>query len=348
MHKITQLTLATAGLALCLPLAAGAQSLTNAGWGGNSQAVDREAFFGPFTAATGIEIIDDTWQGDMATIVSQVDTETYRWSFIRGDTAQVVRGCEDGILEPLDWERLGKPDDFLPGAWNECGYAFTTWSRSLAYNAEDWAEGEEPKTVAAFFDLENYPGKRASRRDPQYLFEIALLADGVPVGEIYDVLRTEDGIDRVFAKLDTIKDELIWWEAGSQPPQLLADREVVISTAFSNRIVAAADEGQPLEVLYNGLMLDYDWYFIPKGSPDFESTMQFLEFIDQPEVAAVPSNLAPFGPVLISSFEFVTPEAMENLPTAPQNTEDAFSADFRFWADYNEELTVRLENWLQQ
>ncbi len=36
------------------------------------------------------------------------------------------------------------------------------------------------------------------------------------------------GVDRAFAKLDTIKDSVVWWEAGAQPPQLLADGEVVM------------------------------------------------------------------------------------------------------------------------
>ena len=49
----------------------------------------------------------------------------------------------------------------------------------------------------------------------------------MPTSQVYDVLATEEGVARAFAKLDTIKDDIVWWEAGAQPPQLLADGEVV-------------------------------------------------------------------------------------------------------------------------
>ena len=57
-----------------------------------------------------------------------------------------------------------------------------------------------------------------------------ILAPNGPVMLVYDVMETEEGIDRAFKKLDTIKDQIVWWESGSQPPQLLADGEVTMST----------------------------------------------------------------------------------------------------------------------
>ncbi len=65
------------------------------------------------------------------------------------------------------------------------------------------------------------------------------MADGVPPGEVYKVLRTPEGIDRAFTKLDTIKPDIVWWEAGAQPPQLLASGEVAMTSAYNGRITAA-------------------------------------------------------------------------------------------------------------
>ena len=47
------------------------------------------------------------------------------------------------------------------------------------------------------------------------------MADGVDVKDVYNVLGTPEGVDRAFKKLDSIKSNLVWWEAGAQPPQLL-------------------------------------------------------------------------------------------------------------------------------
>mgnify|MGYP003315116926 CR=1 FL=1 len=58
--------------------------------------------------------------------------------------------------------------------------------------------------------------------------------------DVYKVLATKAGQDRAFKKLDTIKNDVLWWEAGAQPPQMLADGEVVMTSAYNGRIFNAA------------------------------------------------------------------------------------------------------------
>ena len=108
-------------------------------------------------------------------------------------------------------------------------------------------------SAADFFDLEKFPGKRGLRKGAKSSLELALMADGVPAAEVYELLATPEGVDRAFAKLDTIKDEVIWWEAGAQPPQLLADGEVVMTTAYNGRIFdAMIEENKPFEIVWDG------------------------------------------------------------------------------------------------
>ena len=77
------------------------------------------------------------------------------------------------------------------------------------------------------------------QRVPPGNLEFAWIADGVPLEEVYPALDTPEGLERAFRKLDTIKDEVIWWEVGAQPPQMLTDGEVVMSTAYKGRIFNA-------------------------------------------------------------------------------------------------------------
>ena len=93
-----------------------------------------------------------------------------------------------------------------------------------------------PKTIADVFDLQKFPGKRGLQKNPFVNLEWALIADGVPQADVYKVLATPEGVDRAFKKLDTIKKEVVWWEAGAQPPQLLADGQVVMTSAWNGRI----------------------------------------------------------------------------------------------------------------
>ena len=89
------------------------------------------------------------------------------------------------------------------------------------------------------------------RRHAKYTLEFALMADGVPPDQVYEVLRTDEGVDRAFAKLDELKDDIIWWEAGAQPPQLLAAGEVIMTNAYNGRISAAnKEEGRNFKVVW--------------------------------------------------------------------------------------------------
>ena len=61
------------------------------------------------------------------------------------------------------------------------------------------------------------------------MFEAVLMADGVPPDEVYDVLSTGAGVERVLNRLATIRSDVVWWTSGAQAPQLLADGEVAIA-----------------------------------------------------------------------------------------------------------------------
>src|SRR3546814_14434437 len=81
--------------------------------------------------------------------------------------------------------------------------------------------------------LERFPGGRGLRRTPMVNLEWALLADGVPSAEVYPLLRTEAGVARAFAKLDTIRDEIVWWEDASEQIGRASCREECVSTCRS-------------------------------------------------------------------------------------------------------------------
>ena len=143
---------------------------------------------------------------------------------------------------------------------------------------------EGPTTAADFFDLTKFPGKRGLKKGAKAVLEFALLADGVPAAEVYAVLATPEGVDRAFAKLDTIKAETVWWEAGAQPPQLLADGEVAMTTAYNGRIFAAAvGEGKPFQIVWDGQIYENESYVVPKGAPNKDLALEFIKYATSTE-----------------------------------------------------------------
>nr|MCU0902065.1 extracellular solute-binding protein [Cypionkella sp.] len=232
MKRLLVLTTALTGLAF----SASAQEIAVMSWGGAYATSQIEAYHKPFTAATGIKVVDVVADNPAAPIKAQVEAGNVTVDVVDLEYADAVRLCDEGLLEPIDPAILapgadGTPalDDFLPGAVTECLVSTIVFSTIYAYDTTKFPEG--PTTIADFFDLEKFPGKRGVKKGAKTTLEMALMADGVPAAEVYAVLETPEGQDRAFAKLDQIKAESVFWEAGSQPPQLLADGEVVMTMA---------------------------------------------------------------------------------------------------------------------
>lgn len=350
---------AVAALGLWAGAAAAADKLTVVSWGGAYSMSQVKAYHEPYEAKTGIKILSENYNGGLAEIKAQVEAGKVTWDVVDLELSDAVRGCDEGLLEELDLSQLppapdGTPakEDFIAGTLHDCGVATILWSTIYAFDAGRMTGGK-PRTIADFFDAKKFPGKRGMRKTPKVNLEFALMADGVPPGKVYEMLSTPKGVDRAFAKLDTIKDDVIWWETGSQPPQLLADGEVALTTAYNGRIFdAAASEGKSFEIVWDGQVWDIDLYSVPKGSPNKDAAIEFIKFATGTKRLADQASYISYGPARRSSvaligkhFEAGIPMG-PHMPTSPGNFKNALQNDFEFWADYQDELNERFNAWL--
>ena len=337
-----------------------AESLTVVSWGGAYGKSQIEAYYKPFTKKTGIKINSEDYNGGMAQIKAQVESGKVVWDVVDVEYSDAVRGCDEGLLMELDLSKLspapdGTPakDDFIKGTLHECAVATIVWTTIYAYDKTKFS-GDVPKTMADFFDLKKFPGKRSMRKTAKPNLEFALMGDGVPADQVYEMLSTEAGISRAFKKLDTIKDHMVWWEAGAQPPQLLADGEVVFSTAWNGRVFNAKNaEGQSFEMVWDGQIYDLDLWVIPKGSKNKEAALDFLAFSTATEQLAAQASWISYGPARASSVARIgtfhsdpSIKMADHMPTAPANFKNALQNDFEFWADNADQLNERFNAWL--
>ena len=337
--------LGTAGMA-------SAETLTIVSWGGAYTKSQVEAYHKPWIAKTGDTINSEDYNGGLAEVRAQVEAGNVTLYLVDFELSDAVRGCDEGILEILPIDDLpagddGTPavEDFISGTLHECAVGEIVWSTVYAYDTTKLATA--PTTIADFFDLKGFPGKRGMRKTPKANLEMALMADGVPADKVYEALATQAGVEQAFAKLDTIKNDTIWWEAGAQPPQLLADGEVVMTTAYNGRLFnAIVTEGKPFEIVWDGQVWDIDLWSIPKGAPNKDRAWEFIKFATDTTRLADQSNYISYGPVRKSSFSKVAPEMQPHMPTAPDNFKNPLQNDFEFWADYGDELNERLNAWL--
>jgi putative spermidine/putrescine transport system substrate-binding protein len=354
MKKLLALTTALSGFAF----AASAQEIAVMSWGGAYATSQIEAYHKPFTASTGVKVIDVVADNPAAPIKAQVQAGNVTVDVVDLEYADAVRLCDEGLLEPLDASILapgadGTPamDDFLPGAVTDCYVATIVFSTVFAYDTSKFPEG--PTTIAEFFDLEKFPGKRGMRKGAKANLEMALMADGVPAAEVYGILETPEGVDRAFAMMDKIKTDVVWWEAGAQPPQLLADGEVAMTTAYNGRIFAAAvTEGKPFNTVFDGQVYEYDGYAIPKGAPNMELAKQFIAFATTTQALADQAKWIAYGPArkssgpLVGLFNDGKTEMGPFMPTSAVNLTNALPSSYEFWVDRDTELNERFNAWL--
>ena len=344
--------LAVAGIAATalqpVKLARAGTDLTVVSWGGAYQTSQRKAYFEPYAKASGAKLTEEEYNGELAKVKAMVDAKAVTWDAVDVDSGHAVQGCTEGILETIDWGKLGLDRAKFAGADKyDCAVPSILYATVIAYDKDKTPDG--PKTIADLFDTTKFPGKRGLQKDPFVNLEWALMADGVATADVYKVLATPEGIARAFKKLDTIKKDVVWWSAGAQPPQLLADGQVVMTSAWNGRIYdAVKNSGKHFAIMWDSQGLDWDLWAIPKGDPKLDDAYKFVAFASSPAAQADQTHYISYGPANADAIPNVDPTILPNLPTAPDNMKNAFFTDPQFWGDHGDDLRQRFTAWLAQ
>jgi putative spermidine/putrescine transport system substrate-binding protein len=265
-----------------------------------------------------------------------------------------MKGCEEGLFEKIDASKLppgadGTPasKDFGPGLVLPCAVANITYANVVAYDKAKLG-ANAPKTLEDFFNLTKFPGKRGMRSNPSVNMEWALMADGVPVADVYKLLATPAGVDRAFKKLDTIKSSIVWWKAGAQPPQLLASGEVVMTSVYHGRIVDANQKDKKdFALVWDGQIQVPDMWAIVKGGKNVELAQEFVRFATGTQPLADQSKYIAYAPARTSSVAKI-PASNPNKAWLPNagHAGRSMLTDAKFWTDNGDDLNKRFSAWM--
>jgi putative spermidine/putrescine transport system substrate-binding protein len=349
-----------AGLGLAGSRAGAADgTLSVATWGGAYGQSQEIAFFEPFAKETGTTIATEIYDGSLAKLKGLIDAGDPPVDVIDVSAGTLDALCRDGVLEAIDVADLGPPPDgqsieadFLDGGLSSCGVASVAWSTAIAFDRQAFRNGE-PTAASALLDTARFPGKRALPKNPRYTLELALLADGVPPESVYGELATEAGVDRAFAALDKIKDNILFWDKAGQPVTWLLEKKVTMAAGYSGRLFrAAVGDQRRIGVLWDGQIYDVDAWAIPKAARNKDEAMRFISFATSPERLAAQARLIAYGPMrksavqLVGKHPVIGVEMQEFLPTAPDNFKTALKFDEAWWNQHDAALSQRFAAWL--
>ena len=342
------------GTLLSTPAAAHTD-LTVVNWGGAAARAHMLALVRPFETFKGVEVNMEHYGGDMNDIRNQVEAANVKWDVVDFEYSDLIQLCEEGYLEPIDHSTLpdgddGTPaaEDFIADALPECAVGSIVWATVYAYSKIEFP-ADPPSTIADFFDVQKYPGKRGLRRDPRGALEWALMADGVKPDNVYATLATPEGVDRAFAKLDSIRNNLVWWSLGPQPARMLEEGEVVMSAAWNGRLFRPMLEwDQPIDIVWDGQIWEIELWGIVKGTENLEIAMEFVRYATDTRRLADSATYISYGPARKSANALVSDLMRPHLPTSPENMKTALRYNSQWWADHLETLRLRFDEWLAE
>lgn len=323
-------------------------SVLFASWGGSFQDTLRSSMLAPASKTLGITVKEDTTNG-IQDVRAQINAGAVAWDV----TEQELSTCEtlkqEGSLEPLDYNLIdttGIPQELI----NSHYVGLLAFTKVIAYRTDKFGDNG-PKSWADFWDVDKFPGKRGMHGKVNYNLEAALMADGVPVAEVYDTLATDEGMERAWSKLAEIVPHVtVWYRGGAQSAQLLRDGEVDMIHMGQNHVGYINEDGIGVNFTFAGATMDVDCLLVPRGAPNKENAMRLIGAMINPEAQARLVKAMPFGPANSAAFDvgILTSDEAEKLPTYPENFAPQLLVDPKFYIGQLGELTEEFDTLIQQ
>ena len=361
--KTLMLSVAVGALATS---AAVAEDMTIVSWGGAYSASQNNAYHQPYMKNNpGVNIINDESAAEaIAKLRAMKEANNVTWDVVDVTPSDAIRACDEGLAMEIDpdTQLAAAPDgtpaseDFGDMLVSPCFIPQIVYSTTFGYRT-DMVGDTPPDDICDVFDLATYPGKRALEKRPISNMEWALLCDGVAKEDVYEVLGTAEGVDRALAKLGTIKDQVVWWSAGAETPQLLADGEIVMGSTYNGRLFSLIEEQkQPVGIMWDAQVFDLDGWIIPTGlSPERQArALDYVKFATGTQQLADQAKYISYGPARASSAPLVGKHATlgidmaPHMPTDPNNAKNTLLYNYEFWADNRDDIDAKFQVWLTQ
>lgn len=303
--------------------------------GGAAGKANIEAYVKPFQIETGIKVtpITDDIHWTQLELMVTTNSATVDVGFL--NEASTFAASGKGYLEGINYSIFKKEDldGLLDFAKQPFGVATPIDAYAMVYNTEKFpADKPRPTTWAEFWDVKTFPGARAletGQHGSEGPWEQALLADGVAPDKLYPM-----DITRVFASLDKIKPHIRkWWSAGSEIQQIMRDKVGDVVMSYYGRAGLLVDQGAPVEINRNQVILDVTYWIIPKGSPNATNAQKFLAFTARADRQAAFAQLFPLGPSNLNAYKLLPDKVGRKLASHPDYIANLIPKNMAWYAE---------------
>lgn len=307
-----------------------------ADYGGPTNEARVAHYFDSFFDSTGVEVISTPLQD--AVLFEMLDGGPGDYDVMQG-SADVFSARTEHMLE-IPEEAQG---DLIPENMRPYVLGGFVFGIAQGWKTSTFPDGG-PQDWADFFDTERFPGKRAWPGTPASFdgsFEIALLADGVPADELYPL-----DIERAKAKLDTIRDELVFYTAYPEVQQLIISDSVAIAVTVTGQFTNLMKAGEDITIQWNEAFVVPTGFAVPETANNPEAAFALGAWMNDPERQAAFVEQTLYGPADSAVFDHLPEDIAANLVNSPRNADKVLGWDYQWRGENYDMLINEYGGWL--
>ena len=307
---------------------AAAEEIVFWNWGGDAVKCHTDSFGSPFSSEAGLGFKVDTSGPLQGKVKEMVDSGNITADVADADAFDAIALGKSGHLEAIDYSVVDKKKILDGFAWDH-GFSVIFYGYGFMYDTEKY--GDNPPTGwADFFDTKTFAGKRSLYKWANGAIEGALLADGVAKADLYPC-----DVDRALSKIQSIKDDSIYWGSGAEASQMIIDGEVSMGMVWVNRAKAVeADTKGRFKLVMNQAIAMPGAYIVPKGNPaGRENVMKFLASCQTPERQINMLSCHGMTPANPAAFDMIPDDLKRFAVTSAENIDRVVFNDPAWWAE---------------
>jgi putative spermidine/putrescine transport system substrate-binding protein len=300
---------ATGGTAL-----AQAKEIVLANAGGDAATAMQKAYGDTYMKEVpGAKVVVDGTLPSSAKIKAMVEAKNTTWDICDRNLPAALELGSQNLLEEIDYGVVdrGKLRPEHAGKWGCGNYIF---SNVITYQSKAFG-GRTPMTWKDFWNVKDFPGKRALRKHIDGQIEAALLADGVAPKDLYPI-----DLKRALGKIRELKPHCIFWSSGAESQQILRDNEVVMANLWNTRAsVLRRETQQRVDFHYNEALLWVGAWIVPKNNPAGKDVFRFMASTQDPAKQVELFKLLGNGPINPAASALVPEDLKVIDPGSPAN-----------------------------
>ena len=249
----------------------------------------KNAIAQPFEKTTGTRVSLVANRNILRDLIAHQKAGVRIYDVVFLTSGQALQACQRKLLQPLHRELRGP---------NPCAVEIMSYTMFYVYDSK--ISHSAPTSIADFFNVNGFPGRRGLQRSPHVSLPWALVADGVLPHHVYTELATASGQKRALTRLGKIKDHVSWWNTREEARMLATTSGVAMTALWSMDIPELVKKKPSLRPVLGGHVKGSIVAGIRVGSAT-KVGVEFLKFgIEQERQLAI-GKQSRYGPAIGAS-----------------------------------------------